>query len=115
MDVESPYSRSRQLLPVFYFFQMKNFFQEAIKEFEHVSWPTNAEAKKYFTIVVSMIVALTIVLFIISTLLSVGLWSARDIVNPNGTLNPSQAATTSTSATLPDLANTLSGALPVTK
>jgi preprotein translocase SecE subunit len=94
---------------------MKNFFQEAIKEFEHVSWPTNAETKKYFTIVISMIVALTIVLFIISTVLSAGLWSLRDVVNPNGTLSPSQTTTTGTQATLPDLANTLSGALPATK
>ena len=91
---------------------MKNFFSEAIKEFEHVSWPTNAETKKYFTIVISMIVALTIVLFIVSTALSAGLWGVRDIVNPNGTLNPASQATTGTESTLPDLSKSLSGVLP---
>jgi len=93
---------------------MKNFLAEAVKEFEHVSWPTNAETKKYFTVVVSMIVVLTVLLFIFSTALSAGLWGVREAVNPNGTLAPASTSTTEPS-TLPDLSKSLSGALPATK
>jgi preprotein translocase SecE subunit len=93
---------------------MKKFFSEAIKEFEHVSWPTDAETKKYFTVVVSMIIVLTIVLFIIQSIFSAGLWSLRDTVNPNGTLSPSNLPTTTgTSTTLPDLSKNLPA--PATK
>lgn len=88
---------------------MKNFFSEAAKELEHVSWPTNAETKKYFTVVVSMIIVLTIVFFILSTLFSAGLWSLRDAVNPNGTLSTQSSPSTSTTD-LQDLSKALSGA-----
>lgn len=54
-----------------------SFLRESFKEFDHVVWPTPAETKKYFVTVVSMIVALTILLFVIGTAFSVGLFEAK--------------------------------------
>lgn len=70
-----------------------SFLQESIKEFDHVVWPTTAETKKYFNIVVSMIVILTVLLFVVGTAFSVGLFSLKKQIQPiNST------PTTSTSA-----------------
>lgn len=42
-----------------------SFIKESMKEFDHIVWPTPEETKKYFVTVVSMIVVLTIFLFIV--------------------------------------------------
>ena len=70
-----------------------SFFSESIKEFDHVVWPTKAETIKYFNIVVSMIVILTVFLFIVGTILSTGLFMAKEQIAP---LKPA-APTTQTS------------------
>ncbi|MCK9272008.1 preprotein translocase subunit SecE [Candidatus Gracilibacteria bacterium] len=61
---------------------MINFLKESIKEFEHVVWPTQKETKQYFMIVTGIIVGLTIFLFIVSSILSAGLFFAKDNINP---------------------------------
>ena len=61
---------------------MINFLKESIKEFEHVVWPTQKETKQYFMIVTWIIVWLTIFLFIVSSILSAGLFFAKDNINP---------------------------------
>lgn len=48
-----------------------------MKEFDHIVWPTPAETKKYFITVVSMITILTILLFVVGTAFSVGLFAAK--------------------------------------
>jgi preprotein translocase SecE subunit len=50
---------------------MANFLSESSKELHHVVWPTNKETQKYFTVVVSLIVALTLFLFAVGTIFSV--------------------------------------------
>ena len=62
---------------------MFKFFTESIKEFEHVVWPTKAEARKYFSIVVWLIISLTIFIFLVSTIFSTVLFYAKDAVNPS--------------------------------
>lgn len=64
---------------------MFKFFTESIKEFDHVAWPTNKETKKYFSIVVSLIVFLTLFLFILWTIFSSGLFFIKDKYFPSVT------------------------------
>lgn len=59
---------------------MISFIKEAIREMDHVVWPTQNETKKYFTIVTSMIVIATIVLFAFGTLVSTGLFAVRNVL-----------------------------------
>ncbi len=61
---------------------MKTFITEAVKEFEHVSWPTDAETKKYFSIVVTVITIFAIFLFVISELFGMGLFALKDQIHP---------------------------------
>lgn len=75
-----------------------SFLQESIKEFDHVVWPTSAETKKYFNIVVSMIVILTVLLFVVGTLLSTGLFALKKQIQP---LAPTPTTSTQTPATAP--------------
>lgn len=94
---------------------MKQFFTEAIKEFEHVAWPTNAETKKYFTIVVSMIVVMAVAFFLVSTFFSWGLMTGRSQVKESfpSLATPVSTPTTGSAATLPDLGKALNN-LPTT-
>lgn len=71
-----------------------SFLQESIKEFDHVVWPTTSETKKYFNIVVSMIVILTVLLFVVGTAFSVGLFSLKKQIQP---ISP----TSTTNSTIP--------------
>ncbi len=61
---------------------MIKFLQDAIKELQHVVWPTQKETKKYFMIVVSMIVVCTIVLFAFGSSMTNALFSIRSVVTP---------------------------------
>lgn len=72
-----------------------SFIKESIKEFDHIVWPTPEETKKYFMTVVSMITILTILLFIVGTALSVGLFAAKKQLAPMsvGTSTTSSAPT----------------------
>lgn len=62
---------------------MFKFLKESMKEFDHVVWPTNKEAKKYFTIVVSFIVTFTILIYVVWTFFSFVLFYAKDTINPS--------------------------------
>jgi preprotein translocase SecE subunit len=61
---------------------MIQFLKDAQKELEHVVWPTRAETKKYFTIVVAMISVCTVVLFLFGSSLTNLLFSIRAVVTP---------------------------------
>lgn len=53
-----------------------------MKEFDHIVWPTPAETQKYFVTVVSMITILTVFLFVIGTIFSTGLFTAKEKLMP---------------------------------
>ena len=59
-----------------------SFIKESMKEFDHIVWPTSTETRKYFVTVVSMITILTILLFAIGTIFSVGLFAAKKQLAP---------------------------------
>ena len=82
---------------------MINFLKESIKEFEHVVWPTQKETKQYFLIVTGVIVWLTIFLFIVSSLLSKGLFFAKDSINPATLPQSTQQTVPNTDLNLEDI------------
>jgi len=59
---------------------MINFLKESIRDFKHVVWPTRAETKKYFTIVLSVLIFFWIYLFIASSIFSEVLFRLKDIL-----------------------------------
>lgn len=56
---------------------MANFIKESLAELEHVVWPTHIETKKFFQIVVAIIVAMTIFTYILTLTFSNGLFALR--------------------------------------
>ncbi|MDD2486933.1 MAG: preprotein translocase subunit SecE [Candidatus Gracilibacteria bacterium] len=76
---------------------MFKFFTESIKEFEHVVWPTKNETRKYFSIVVGLIISLTLFIFVIGSAFSAGLFYAKNIINPAKISTTSQTPNTSKS------------------
>jgi len=58
---------------------MISFIKAAIREIDHVVWPTEKDTRKYFSIVTSMIVIATIVLFAFGTLVSAGMFAIRSV------------------------------------
>lgn len=58
---------------------MISFIKAAIAEIEHVVWPTQKETKKYFGIVTTMIISAAAVLFIYGSLVSAGMFAARNV------------------------------------
>ena len=77
---------------------MKNFIQEAMKEIEHVTWPTKAETKKYFTIVTTMIIVAVILLSSFGFLVTESMFAVRKIT-PHEVVAP---ITTSTDSSVLD-------------
>lgn len=61
---------------------MKKYFTEALKELEHVVWPTNKEARNYFNSITSLITVLALFLFIIWTVFSVWLFESKKLIHP---------------------------------
>ena len=59
---------------------MYKFINESVRELSHVVWPTRKETKKYFTIVVTVLVLFWLYLFIVSTLFSEIIFMLRKIV-----------------------------------
>jgi len=82
---------------------MLKFLRESIKEFDHVVWPTRAETKKYLSIVLSIIVALTVILFVLGSVFTTSLFALRDAIVP-----PQAASTSTTNKTPIDLSKLLS-------
>lgn len=64
---------------------MFKFISEALKEFDHVVWPTNKETKNYFVSVTSVIAILAIILFVVWTIFSSWLFLAKEQIHPVST------------------------------
>ena len=60
---------------------MANFIKESISELEHVVWPTHLETKKFFTVVVGIIVAMTLFTYLLTLLFSNGLFAIRNAIH----------------------------------
>lgn len=58
---------------------MISFIKAAIREIEHVVWPTVAETRKYFTIVTIMIAISATVLLVFGTLVTKGMFAIRSV------------------------------------
>lgn len=62
-----------------YFLQM-NFIKDSIRELKHVVWPTSAETKKYFIIVLTILIIFGVYLFFASTAFSELLIALKNLV-----------------------------------
>lgn len=60
---------------------MANFIKESISELEHVVWPTHLETKKFFTVVVGIIVTMTLFTYLLTLLFSNGLFAIRNALH----------------------------------
>ena len=60
---------------------MANFIKESFGELEHVVWPTHLETKKFFTVVTSIIVAMTIFTYLLTLAFSNGLFELRNALH----------------------------------
>ena len=58
---------------------MFTFIKEAIQEIKHVVWPTQAETRKYFTIVTIMIASATVILSLVGLGLTTGMFAIRSV------------------------------------
>jgi preprotein translocase SecE subunit len=58
---------------------MFTFIREAIQEIKHVVWPTQAETRKYFTIVTAMIISATVILSLVGLGLTTGMFAIRSV------------------------------------
>jgi preprotein translocase SecE subunit len=58
---------------------MFKFLKDSVREFKHVVWPTHAETKKYFTIVVILLALFGLYLFVANTVFAELLQALRDI------------------------------------
>ena len=66
-------------LNVFVF--MFKFFSDSIRELRHVVWPTRVETKKYFIIVLSILICFWLYLFVASTLFSEILFWVKQMIH----------------------------------
>lgn len=67
----------------FYFFIntfMITFIKASLREFKHVVWPTKEETRKYFTLVLSILIFFWIYLFIVNNIFSSALFALKDLV-----------------------------------
>lgn len=49
---------------------MLQYFKDSIREFKHVVWPTREETKKYFVIVLVVLILFWTYIFLLNTLFS---------------------------------------------
>jgi preprotein translocase SecE subunit len=63
---------------------MLSFFKDSVRELKHVVWPTRQETKKYFMIVLSVLILFGVYLFIANTLFSEALFGLKDIFGGAG-------------------------------
>lgn len=59
---------------------MIDFFKNSYRELKHVVWPTRQETKKYFIVVVSILVVFWIYLSIASSIFSEILLKLRELI-----------------------------------
>ena len=62
---------------------MIKFFSESVRELRHVVWPTYNETRKYFLIVLTILVLFWLYLFLASTFFSEIIFSVRDMLEGN--------------------------------
>ncbi len=60
---------------------MIGFIKASLREFNHVVWPTRKETKKYFIIVVTILVTFWLYLFIVSTIFSKSFFYIKNLFN----------------------------------
>ena len=58
------------------------FCKDAIREIKHVVWPTRQETKRYFAIVLSVLIAFGIYLFLAGSLFSEIVFGLKNVFNP---------------------------------
>ena len=63
-----------------------DFIKNALREFKHVVWPTPEETKKYFFIVLVVLIAFGLYLFAVGTVFREALFGLKSIVNPNSSV-----------------------------
>ena len=63
------------------------FIKDSVREFKHVVWPTREETKKYFVIVLVVLILFGLYLFIANTIFSKGVFGVRDYINPSSSVN----------------------------
>ena len=63
------------------YLNMLQFFKDSVRELKHVVWPTREETKKYFVIVVTILVLFGTYLFIASTAFSEAILYLKNIVS----------------------------------
>ncbi|MDD5377032.1 MAG: preprotein translocase subunit SecE [Candidatus Gracilibacteria bacterium] len=90
-----------------------SFIKESMKEFDHIVWPTPEETKKYFVTVVSMITILTVFLFIVGTIFSTGLFTAKEKLAPSTSSNPTTTAAPAGDLKLDNVKTTTAPVTPV--
>ena len=77
---------------------MISFIKAAIREIDHVVWPTPSETQKYFTIVTIMIAVSTVIFFTFGTFVSMGMFAIRAVV-------PHDVSTTVNDAPIEDISS----------
>lgn len=60
---------------------MIQFLKDSLREMKHVVWPTKEETKKYFIIVVTLLVLFWIYIFVFSTLFTNVIFYLKDLIN----------------------------------
>ncbi|PID84139.1 preprotein translocase subunit SecE [Candidatus Gracilibacteria bacterium] len=91
---------------------MFTFFKEAIRELEHVVWPTPKETRKYMNYNIGVIIVVTLILSILGIIITTGLSELRNITyqGPKNTII-NDANTDATRGDLENLKNILSGSI----
>jgi preprotein translocase SecE subunit len=59
---------------------MITFFKDSVRELKHVVWPTRTETKKYFVMVISILIVFGLYLFLASTVFAEIMQVLRSLV-----------------------------------
>lgn len=59
---------------------MIQFFKDSFREIQHVVWPSSADTRKYFFIVVWVLVAFGLYVFAASTLFTNVIFALKDLI-----------------------------------
>lgn len=59
---------------------MSNFVKDSLREFKHVVWPTKEDTRKYFILVLSILIIFWLYLFVVNSIFSNILFYLKDIV-----------------------------------
>ena len=60
---------------------MLQFFKDSVRELKHVVWPTHAETKQFFIVVVTILVLFGLYLFVASTAFSEAMLALKNLVS----------------------------------